>query len=129
MKISYMEFILFLVVGFVNTATSYVVYLITLTQTSYQIAFVISYIAGVLISFFLNTKFTFKEKATLARFLQFPLVYFLQYGIGALSLWLLVEWMHIRQDIAPLFVAAISIPITFLLSRRIIREGLFKSRA
>lgn len=115
------EFLRFVFVGGINTGATYIFYLVLLIFFDYSVSYTISYVAGILISFYLNTFFVFKEKVSFKKFLQFPLVYLVQYLINLLMILVFVELFNVSKQIVPLIVIVITIPITFVLSKLIIR--------
>lgn len=115
------EAALFLVVGGINTIATYCIYLLLLGMTAYWLAYTLSYAFGIVSSYALNTIFVFRAKWSWRRLAAFPLVYAIQYGLGLISLGLLVEVFGLSEKIAPLLVIMITIPLTFIASRRIIR--------
>jgi putative flippase GtrA len=117
------EFARFLIVGVANTLSSYLLYLLLLTFFPYLIAYSLAYCVGIVLSYFMNTHFVFKRRVSLATFLAFPLVYLIQYGLGALILWLLVDQADVTPSLAMAGVIAATIPITFLTSRFVLRKG------
>lgn len=115
------EFAKFLVVGAVNTGGGYVIYLGLLQAFDYRVAYTVSFVLGVMISYWLNAWYVFKEPLSLKKFLKFPLVYLVQYLTGGVLLYLLVGQFGLSPLLAPLFVVALNLPITFLLSRLIVK--------
>jgi len=116
------EFVRFLLVGATNTGFSYLLYLLLLTFLSYLPAYSIAYAAGIVLSYFLNVLFVFKKRVSFASFLKFPLVYALQYALGATVLWLLVDVAHIAPALAMIGVIIATIPVTFLASRFVLSK-------
>jgi putative flippase GtrA len=100
-----------------NTAITYGIYLLLLQQTSYQISYTIAYVSGIAISYLLNRVFVFREHRGLRSLLLFPLVYVTQYGFGMLILWLWIDMAGLNDKIAPLVVVAMTLPLTYVLSR------------
>ena len=115
------EFLRYLIVGGTNTAITYGIYLVLLIVLPYSAAYTIAYISGIPIAYTLNSRFVFHKPLHWKKAFQFPLVYVVQYlaGIALLSLW--VELLHISDVIAPLLVIACTVPVTFVLSRLIIK--------
>ncbi len=111
------EFVRFLLVGISNTLFSYIVYLLLLSFLTYLPAYSIAYCAGVSMSYFLNARFVFKKIASLNGFLKFPIVYVIQYLLGAVILLLIVGKLGVPQELAMIGVVVITIPITFIASR------------
>ncbi len=116
------EFTRFLLVGATNTLFSYVLYLLLLFVLPYIAAYTLSYCAGIVLSYFLNVHFVFKKRVSLASFLKFPFVYLIQYGLGALVLGLLVEQVGIDKKWAGACVSIVTIPVTFLASRFVLKK-------
>lgn len=116
------EFARFLLVGATNTVFSYVLYLLLLALMPYLYAYSMSYAAGVVLSYVLNSRFVFRQSLSLAKFLQFPAVYVIQYALGATLLWLLVGQVSLSPELAMLAVVVLTIPVTFLVSRFILKR-------
>jgi hypothetical protein len=55
--------------------------------------------------------------------MAFPLVYLVQWILGITILAILVELLSLHESVAPLVVAATTLPLTFALSRYIVRSG------
>lgn len=115
-------FVRFLLVGATNTLFSYLLYLLLLTFLNYLPAYSLAYCAGIIFSYFLNVHFVFKQHANLASFLKFPLVYLIQYALGAFTLWLLVGKIGMSAALAMLASIIVTIPVTFLSSRFVLRK-------
>ncbi|WP_405168767.1 GtrA family protein [Paenibacillus sp. FSL H3-0286] len=116
------QFLKFVISGGINTLFTYLVYLLLLQALSYSMSYTISYISGIFLSYYLNTIFVFKEKVTFRKFLKFPIVYLVQYLINLLMLFVLVEYLNLSKQIVPLIVIVVTIPITYTLSKLIIKS-------
>jgi len=115
------EFVRFLLVGATNTLFSYLVYLLLLNFMPYLVAYTLSYCAGIVLSYFLNVYFVFRKTVSLSSFLKFPVVYVIQYSLGALILWLLVG-AGLSPNLAMIGVIVATIPVTFIASRFILKK-------
>jgi putative flippase GtrA len=116
------EFALFIVVGLINTVGSQSAYGVMLLVTApYLIAYAISYFVGMTISYTLNSLWVFKEPLSLKKALQYPLVYIVQLVASTVLMIILVDVLHFPKFFAPLVVVIITIPVTFVLSRFIIK--------
>lgn len=115
------EFARFLLTGATNTAASYSVYLLLQLWLPYGLAFTMAYVFGVFFSYWLNTRWVFRTKASLKSFLAFPSVYIVQYLCNMVLLYVLVDHWGASQQWAPLVVIVATIPVTFLMSRYIIK--------
>jgi len=118
------EFFRFLVAGGINTALTYGLYVLLALVTHYAVAYTLSYVAGIAISYLLNALFVYRTRLSLARAAAFPLVYLVQYALGVGLLVVLVDWLRVSKFIAPILIVIVTIPITFLLSRLIVKPRL-----
>lgn len=116
-----MQFLLYCVCGGVGVSTDYAVfYLLVTNGTWYQTANALGYLAGTLMSFFLNRIFTFGMRdRVLQRLAMFVLIATLGFTASGLLLWLLVQWMHIDARIAKLITLPVVVVLQFSLNRRI----------
>ena len=107
----------YLVVGGVNTAVSYTVYLALLQVMSYGWAYTTAYIAGILIAYALQSRFVFGAETSWRTFFAFPLVYVVQYVVGWVALRLLVETGLMSRELALFAVLVVTVPAGFVMSR------------
>lgn len=121
MKYLSWEFNRFIFFGAVNSLLSYMIYLILLSFLNYPTAYTLAYVAGILISYYLNTKFVFKEQFDSTKALKYPLVYLVQYVLGILLLYIAVVQMNVSKWLAPLLVVLLTWPVIYFLSRFIIK--------
>ena len=112
----------FLATGAATTVGTLALYAALNLVLSYQLAYFISYIFGIMSSYILNVLFVFKTGVSLRTFLRFPLVPLMQYACGAVLLELLVEKVGIPTILAPLFIIVLTLPLTFYLSRFVLRN-------
>jgi putative flippase GtrA len=116
------EFGRFLCVGAFNTVVGYLLYWALLSVLPYGAAYTLSYAVGVFISYLLNCRFVFQRKPSWGGALRFPLVYLVQYVLGLGLLAVFVERLHWDRRLAAVAVICCSVPLTFVLSRAIIRS-------
>lgn len=107
----------FLVSGGCNTLATLLLYWLLLTVFSAHVAYGISFLVGVCVSYFINSAFVFGVRPTWRTFLTFPFVYLIGYAAGALVLELAMGWLHVPRSIAPLFSIVVTVPLTFVLLR------------
>jgi putative flippase GtrA len=110
----------FVVVGVINTVVYYGLYLLLRTVIPYLAAHVIAIFIAMLGSFFLNCYWTFETPPTWRKFALFPFTNATNYVVTTVGVFVLVEWFRVDQRWAPLIAAATAIPITFVLSRRVL---------
>ena len=113
----------FLVSGSLNTGVSWLLYLCLLAlAVPYTVAYSIAFAFGIVFTYYLNTRWVFKVAMSWQTFLQYPLVYVVQYGLGLGLMYVLVSVLGIPKKPAPLLVTVLSIPVTFVLSRLILKR-------
>jgi putative flippase GtrA len=108
------------VVGVINTAVYYGLYLLLRTVLPYLVAHVIAFVLAMVGSYFLNCWFTFRIRPTLRKFLLFPLSNATNFVITSLGLYLLVDIGHLNEQVSPLIAAAAAIPVTYLVAQYVL---------
>jgi putative flippase GtrA len=117
------EAVRFLLSGGTNTAVSWLLYLLLITiSVPYTLAYSVAFAFGIVFTYYLNTRWVFKVAMSWRSFLQFPLVYLAQYGLGMLLLILLVDMWHLPKAYGPPVVTLIALPLTFVLSRFVLKR-------
>lgn len=111
------QIITFAVVGVVNTATYYGLYLLLLRYLPYLAAHVVAFVLSMVGSFFLNAKFTYRIRPTWRKFLLFPLTNATNFVITTVGVYVIVDVLHVGSEFAPLMASAAAIPVTFVVSR------------
>jgi len=117
------EALRFLVGGMLNTAVGYGGYLLLLHWVHYEIAYALAYAISIAVSYVFSAIVVFRQPLRLAAALRYPLVYLVQFLLGLILMRVLIETLHTPAWIAPLLVSACTIPVTFLLSRVIVRAA------
>lgn len=120
----HLEIIKFVIVGGINTFYYYVVYLLLLKvlNVQYLVSHITGFIVALIISYYLNCYFVYKVQPTLRKFLQFPITQLVNVGMQTLLLFIFVRFFHINSVIAPFAGLIITIPVTFILSKYILRD-------
>lgn len=116
-----MQIFRFILSGTLSTAVMYGIYLVLNLILNYQVSYFISYVATVIFSYVLNAYFVFKIPMSWKTFMQFPLVYVVQYVCSAIGLEILVR-LGVSETIAPLIAIVFLLPLTYFLSRLIMSE-------
>jgi putative flippase GtrA len=116
------EFYRFLVIGGTNTVFSYAIYALFLIFLPYQVAYTIAYALGIILSYYLNSRFTFRAKMRLVKAAQYPIVYVVQYGLSLLLIYVLVEFWHTNTLVATAIAIPAIIPISYIMTKFIIQD-------
>ncbi|UOQ93634.1 GtrA family protein [Halobacillus shinanisalinarum] len=125
MQVINREFIRFIVVGIINTLNYYMVYLLlhVMIEIDYMTAHIGSSLISLVISFFLNSYYTFKVRPTLSKFLQFPLTQLFNIAVSSFFVYLFVENLRINSTIAPVLSIFITVPLTFIITGKILKNN------
>lgn len=110
----------FVMAGGLNTALTYGAYLVLLRWFTPMAAYVSTYAAGVVLSYLLNARFVFRVAPSWRGFARFPVVHLVQAAVSFVAFHLLVKVLAFPAALAPLPVIALTVPITFLLARRVV---------
>ncbi|MCE3022429.1 GtrA family protein [Staphylococcus pasteuri] len=121
---THIEIIKFIIVGGLNTLNYYIVYLLLLKllDVYYLISHITGFLVSFIISYYLNCYFVYKVKPTLRKFISFPLTQIVNMGMQTLLLYVFVQWFHFPSETAPFAGLIITIPITFILSKWILKD-------
>jgi putative flippase GtrA len=111
------RFARYVVVGVVNTAVTYAVYLALLRAMPYAWAYTIAFVLGIGLAYALQSRYVFGTAASWRTFFAFPLVYVVQYAVGVVALRLLVETGLMTRELALFAVLLVTVPVGFVLSR------------
>jgi putative flippase GtrA len=85
-----------------------------------EAAYSVAYVLGIASSYAINVIFVFQARGSLKTALKFPLVYAIQYVVGLAILSSLTHY-GVDSRLAMLLVIAVSVPLTFLLTRFVLR--------
>jgi putative flippase GtrA len=89
----------------------------------YEFAYAIGYVVGITVAYALSATFVFRQPMRKRSAARFPLVYAVQFLISLGLLRLAIEIFAIPQWLALAVSVVLTIPITFALSRWIVRAG------
>lgn len=115
------EKIRFVVAGGSTTLFSYALYAALLfIDCPASGAYAIAYVAGIGWSYVINSMWVFKAPMSIGGFLKFPLVYVIQAAASFALFRLLHEVMGVDTLLVPLLIAAVMIPLTYVVTRFIL---------
>ncbi|MEU4930963.1 GtrA family protein [Streptomyces yokosukanensis] len=117
------QILTFAVVGVINTAAYYCLYLMFLGWLPYLAAHILAFTLSMVGSFFLNARFTYRTRPTWRKFLLFPLTNVTNFLITTAGVYVIVDVLHAGSRFAPLLASAAAIPVTFVVSRRVMLPG------
>ncbi len=119
------EILKFIIVGGINTLNYYVVYLLLLKllHIEYMISHITGFIVAFVISYYLNCYFVYRVKPTWRKFISFPITQIVNVSLQTVLLYVYVSWLNLPAEIAPFAGLIITIPITFILSKWILKDS------
>ncbi|HDZ6328493.1 TPA: flippase GtxA [Staphylococcus aureus] len=119
------EILKFIIVGGINTLIYYVVYLLLLKllHIEYMISHITGFIVAFVISYYLNCYFVYRVKPTWRKFISFPITQIVNISLQTVLLYVFVSWLNLPAEIAPFAGLIITIPITFILSKWILKDS------
>ncbi|HCY6874371.1 TPA: flippase GtxA [Staphylococcus aureus] len=122
---THVEILKFIIVGGINTLNYYVVYLLLLKllHIEYMISHITGFIVAFVISYYLNCYFVYRVKPTWRKFISFPITQIVNISLQTVLLYVFVSWLNLPAEIAPFAGLIITIPITFILSKWILKDS------
>ncbi|HAY0881088.1 TPA: flippase GtxA [Staphylococcus aureus] len=119
------EILKFIIVGGINTLNYYVVYLLLLKllHIEYMISHITGFLVAFVISYYLNCYFVYRVKPTWRKFISFPITQIVNVSLQTVLLYVFVSWLNLPAEIAPFAGLVITIPITFVLSKWILKDS------
>ena len=109
------QFFTFVLVGIVNTFAGTLFSILYSKVFQPNVAFIIGYLSGTIVSFILNSIFTFKSKITIKKYPSFLLNVIPNFIIQNITVYLVYNLWHKEELIAYIIAAIVGIPVTFLL--------------
>jgi len=88
----------------------------------YNMTFIAAYVLSMIISFFLNTFITFREKPTWNKFIRFPIGYIPNFVVQYLTVAVFV-WLGGSRAVAYVVAAVIGVPVTFLTMKYVVYKN------
>lgn len=113
----------FLFGSVLNFLISYLTYALLCAFIHYQFAYCIAYAVGITWSYWFNATHVFRVTKTLRSFCIYPSVYLAQYAASSVVLWFVVEQLCLPSLAAPLITAAVTLPVTYALSKLILQNN------
>lgn len=114
------RFISFVFFGGLNTAVTYLLYLLLSYEMHYQLAYLIAYLTGIALAYVLNLRFVFKRQSSFRKILCYPLIYITQYLLGAGLMYLLLRMLSLPNALAPLLVIVLLLPISYYMNKKVL---------
>lgn len=111
------------VVGLINTLVYYGAYLLLSGALPYLISHLVAMVPAVVVSYFLNCRFTFRTRPSMRKFLLFPLTNITNFAGVTVFLYLLVEHFGVDSRTAPLIATVLAVPATFAVTQIVLTHS------
>lgn len=109
------QFIKFIIIGVINTLSTTIFASLFPKSINANIAFILGYLMGTIISYVLNSIFTFKEKFAISKYIKFFISTIPNYIVQQISVIVIYNMLGMNRYIAYLLAAIIGVPVTFVL--------------
>ncbi len=110
------ELFRFGIVGIVSTVLHYVIYWVLQHRIEVNIAYTIGYILSFLANYWLSAHFTFHRQVSVKNGIGFGGAHAVNYMLHIVLLNFFL-WLGLSNEVAPLGVFAVAIPVNFILVR------------
>ena len=107
----------FILAGGLNTAVTLVLYVTLLAFLPHPVAYTLTFVVGVVLSYLLNRSFVFRSVGGVTTMLLFPMVYVVQYLVGLLVVLVWVDLLGLPAALASIAAVIVTLPITYGLLR------------
>ena len=121
------EFIRFALVGVIATGIHYGLYYLLNLFINVNVAYTVGYVVSWFVNLYLTAHFTFKSSLSFKKGVGFAFSHLINYLLHMLFLNLFLA-IGMSEEIAPLFVFAVVIPINFLLVRFVFKSKRFQGQ-
>ena len=114
------QFIIYLIIGFFNTFFGFSIIFLCMYFFKFPpiISNIFGYSLGIIVSYFLNSKFTFKFKnKTKIVFVKFMIVFLISYLVNFIALIFLIHQLDIHEGLAQVISGIIYIILFYLLNK------------
>jgi putative flippase GtrA len=111
------QFARFVVVGAVNTAASYAVYLLLLPVVDYRLAYTIAYVGGLVGGYLAHARFVFGARPGARSAASYLATYGAMYLASLAVLHVVVDMLRVPKALGMLAALAVTVPASFVLLR------------
>lgn len=109
------QFLTFVVIGIINTFVGTLFSILYSNILQPNLAFIFGYITGTIVSYILNSIFTFKENLNIKKYFKFFISVIPNFLIQNICVLIFFNVLKFNKMIAFVIAAIIGIPVTFLI--------------
>ena len=112
----------FLVVGGFNTSITYGLYCVLVIWWHPQLAWLTVFLLGLALGFYTHTRLVFNGRLGHRKAVGYTLLQLLLYALSSTLIYLSMHWVGLGPRTAAAVAIVVNVPISFLLSRRILSD-------
>lgn len=112
----------FLVVGGFNTSITYGLYCVLVIWWHPQLAWLTVFLLGLALGFYTHTRLVFKGRLGHRKAVGYTLLQLLLYALSSTLIYLSMHFVGLGPRTAAAVAIVVNVPISFLLSRRILSD-------
>jgi putative flippase GtrA len=120
------QFARFLLGGAANTIVTHGLFVVLSWSIPPSVAYTVAYLFGVVLAYVINTAFVFRTRASIGSAARFPGAYVVPYFMG-LTLVTLLTQAGLDSRLAILAVLAVNVPLSFVLTRCVLKGAARKA--
>lgn len=109
------QFICFLIIGCINSLSGIVFSWLYSNILGPILAFIPGYITGIVVSYFLNSIFTFKDAFSVDKLIKFSISTIPNFLIQIVTVFIIVNLWGQNKLVAYILAAIIGVPVTFII--------------
>lgn len=109
------QFICFLIIGCINSLSGIVFSWMYSALMGPVTAFIPGYISGIIVSYVLNSIFTFREKFSTEKFFKFSISTIPNFTIQLITVYIIVNVLELHKLFGYALAAIIGVPVTFII--------------
>lgn len=109
------QFICFLIIGGINTLSGSVFSWFYSAIMGPIMAFIPGYMSGIIVSYILNSLFTFKERLSIEKLFKFAFSTIPNFLIQFITVLIVVDILELHKLFAYALAAVVGVPVTFII--------------
>lgn len=115
------EILRYIIVGILSVGIHYFIYFLTKIFLPLNLSYSLGFVVALIFSYIASSRFTFSSSLSFKKFLGFCMSHAINYTIQFVVLNTVLK-LGINENLAPLPVFAVSVPINFLLVRFVLKN-------
>lgn len=114
---------MFVITGGICTLTGFAVFYLSYNMIGYHLAYALDYLVGIILSFTLNSRLSFKSEMTLTKFKKYAIIYAIQLSSALIIITVMVELLGINKIFSNILTTSMLILPTYLATRKALTKN------